>query len=260
VRTPTKIRQTLKRSKAVVRRNKKDPRRSKTKVEPSKKSSNLNLISLDREGGGKDYEIRLLPKKRHLARGVNLLTSERWIKTPKAFKPSVKLPYIDVRGKFTGTNLYQCDLTPQGYISTVISTILRRVKFWVLRRNSISEWNKRQNILLKCSAYYAMTKNVYFWDRILALTKSLGRNWKSISSLLHSVSSKLDDHKWFVYGHVCLQTQWLTSRAVRPRDKSAHLIEKDCFLLPISIRGRKEEIARFSYDSVWQCFVSISQI
>jgi hypothetical protein len=227
----------------------------------AKEKKGLNFVRLDSEGGGVPMEVRNLPKNKSRVKAIHVLTSRSWIDTPRSANSEVYLPFIDKVGKTTGTVLYRADISPQGYISTVISTIFRRLKFWVLRNHKIHEWNIRQNLLLKCCAYYAIYKNVYFWDRILALTKtSISRTWRTISSLLHSVSSKLDEHKWFVYGHVCLQTQWLTHRALRPRDKSAYLSSKENFTLPVSIRGRGDEALRFSFDAVWSCFTGMHQI
>lgn len=232
----------------------------KPKAPPGPNSRLLNQIRINEPG--RPFETRSLPRVKCHIKGLNMLTSLAWCKTLTGPKPVTELPYIDRYGKFTGRSSYKCSLAPQAYLSTVISTVFRRLKFWTLRRNHIKDVNIAQNILLKCSAYYALTKNVYFWNRILALTKgNLNRNRGLVASLLHSVTSKLDAHKWFVYGHVCLQTQWLTSRAVRPRDKSATKNDKELlWLIPVSIRNKSEEIVRFAYDSVWACFVNMSHI
>jgi len=249
-------------------RGRKDTRKRKYKSPPkggrpvsAKEKKGLNFVTLDNKRHGVPMEVRNLPKQKHRVKAIHLLTSRAWIDTPRSANSEVYLPFIDRVGKYTGTVLYKADMSPQGYMSTVISTIFRRLKFWVLRRSKLHEWNIRQNLMLKCSAYYAITKNSYFWDRILALTKtSISKAWRTVSSLLHSVSSKLDEHKWFVYGHVCLQTQWLTHRALRPRDKSAYNSSKENFTLPISIRGRGDEISAFGFDSVWSCFTGMHQI
>lgn len=114
--------------------------------------------------------------------------------------------------------------------------------------------------MLKCSALYTLTKNVYFWDRVLVLVKNINKNYQLISSILHRFSLKLDAHTWFVYGHVCLQTQWLTSRALRPRDKST-FSDRYTFITPNPVRvdgigGYRQ----FEYDSIWKTFSSVSQV
>jgi hypothetical protein len=76
---------------------------------------------------------------------------------------------------------------------------------------------------------------------------------------LHRNVTKLDAHKWFVYGHVCLQTQWLTSRALRPRDKS-NFTKDHSFIIPESIRGSESMIRRLEYDSIWSSFIRMHQV
>lgn len=204
-----------------------------------------------------------MPTRPHLVKGVNLRASSRWITTQKFPTSEVYFPFINKVGKYTGTNLYKCTLPPAAYISSVIATVYRRLKFFAIRpqkRNTIGDWNKRQNLFMKCSAYYAISKNNYFMDRIIALVSNINKNYDLISSILHKYVSKLDAHTWFVYGHVCLQTQWLTSRALRPRDKSA-LRLKYTFMSPNPYRIRDMGgVRRFEYDAVWGTFIRVSQM
>lgn len=222
----------------------------------SPRDTSAECVSLTGKGS-RPWEIRQLPVKRSKAKGLNLLTSKAWLKSERFAQTSSYLPLIDKLGRYTGTVLYRTSMTPQGFISTVVSTILRRLKFLIINRgNTIFEYRKRQNVLLRCASYYALSKNSYFWDRILALTKDLGANWRTISSLVHRFSSKLDDHKWFVHGHVCLQTQWLTSRALRPRDKST--LNGRAFMYTTPRRGARENSSDFNH--LWHTFWGMSQM
>jgi hypothetical protein len=229
----------------------------------SKDRKKLNLVTLSTSYNSRQWEVKAMPAKRHLVKGVNLRASSRWITTQRFPTSVVDFPFIDKVGKFTGTTLYRCTLPPAAYISSVIATVYRRLKFFCTRSltsNSIGDWNKRQNILLRCCAYYSLTKNHYFWDRVLVLTKNISKNYKLISRIVHSFASKLDAHTWFVYGHVCLQTQWLTSRALKPRDKSA-VRNKFTFMSPNPHRVRDMGgERRFEYDAVWKAFVKTSQM
>lgn len=262
-KAPNENRRPPKRSRAIIKRNRDAGRVHNSKEGgqgPRKHRNSLNLIALAGPGqSGRDVEIRTV-KSRHHARGVNFLTSSRWIDTLKHPGVPVDLPFIDKYGKFTGTNVYRANLSPQGFISVVVSTIFRRISFWSRSHNNIHQHNIRQSLLLKCAGYYALSKNSYFWNRILALSKDLRKNYRTISRLLHRYSHKLDAHKWFVYGHVCLQTQWLTSRALRPRDKSAFNNSEEDFTIPSSVRGRDDEVTRFKYDAVWTSFSGMSQL
>lgn len=250
-------RRNSKRSPAVRIRNKRTGRKINTPVRVNNKSANCVVSGFP--GTYKAFEVRTLPVDKFKIKGLNMLTSKRWISHQRFPTADVELPLIDRLGRYTGGVLYKCSLQPQSYISVVISTIFRRVKTRLLRTNHISEVNKRQNILLKCCAYYALTKNNYFFDRFTALSKNLADGWRTIKSILHRNVIKLDAHKWFVYGHVCLQTQWLTSRALRPRDKS-NFTKDHPFIIPESIRGSESMIRRLEYDSIWSSFIRMHQV
>jgi len=222
------------------------------------KSPKLNLVTTSGKLG-KEWEIRKLPMKRSHVKGLNMLTSLAWIDCPKFPVGNVELPLIDRWGKYTGENLYSSTLQPQQYISTVISTTFRRLKFWILSKktNKIHHFNKRQGLLLRAASLVAMTKNYYLMDRILFLTKDLDKNWKTVQSLVHKFAKRVDDNTWFVYGHVCFQTQWLTSRALRPRDKSTinnAPVSKDPRFPRIPVNKTN------SYNCIWNVFLKMSQI
>jgi hypothetical protein len=110
---------------------------------------------------------------------------------------------------------------------------------------------------MRCCVYYALSKNIYFWNRLLVLVRQKNLGWKTISRMLHRFSLKLDDYKWFVYSGACLQAYWLTFRAVRPRDKSA------IYCLDFPTRERKfqcrEAREKFFYDAIWDTFCKVSQ-
>jgi len=187
-------------------------------VRNSQHRSGLNHLTV--QSGGRDWKIKNLNDSERTALGVTLRRSPAWITTMKFPTTSSVLPLIDYQGKFTGYGTYRVNWNPASYLGTVFATIFRRLKFVLAKRHGIGEFNKRQHLYMKCCAYYALTKNVYFWNRLLSITRKRD-GYKVVSGLLHRLSSKLNDSKWFVYGSVCLQTYWLTSRALRPRDKSA---------------------------------------
>jgi hypothetical protein len=222
----------------------------------NKNKSKLNFVSCERQG--LEWKIQEIPKVRSHVKSLNVLTSLAWIDCPKFPSGSIELPLIDRRGKLTGEVLYTSKFQPQQYISTVISTTLRRLKFWVLSHKSkIGDYNKRQGLLLRAASLIAMTKNYYLLDRVLFLTKDLAKNWIHIDSLVKRFAKRVDDYTWFVYGHVCFQTQWLTSRAVRPRDKFTIMIA------PVSkdLRFTKIPVNRTNaYECIWNVFKKMYQM
>jgi len=255
IRRPIKNRPGSRRSRSITEHSSKRGREPvRVHKRPSTNQSSLNYLTV--QSGGKDWEVRPFNNRSNTAIAVSLRRSNAWLTRAKFPTTSVELPFIDHVGRFTGHSVYTVNWSPPAYLATVFATIWRRLKFLIVRRHGIGEFNKRQNLYMKCCAYYALTKNIYFWNRLLSLSRKK-EGWKTVSGVLHGFSSKLDDNKWFVYGRVCLQTYWLTFRAVRPRDKSAF----KQFQFPT--RDRKvsgRELDRFEYDAVWDAFVKVSQL
>lgn len=265
MRKPSKPRPELRRHAAVRQKTKKETGRLTTAERykhrerklTSKDKNRLNRIQI---GGGRTWSMKELPLKRAQVKSLTVLTSRSWIKLKKGAGTRFLLPFIDYQGKFTGENLYSAVMEPQSFLSTVIATVFRRFKFWILRHNkdSLREFNKRQNLVLRFAALCVLTKNNYLTDRFLFLSKNFGRNRKAISSIAHNFSKKLDDNIWFVYGHVCLQTQWLTSRALRPRDKSSFR-NKGLFIQESDNRNLSEDPNQ-QYTYVWEAAMAVSHI
>jgi hypothetical protein len=214
----------------------------------------LNFLQM--KEGGLAWKVNRLAEG-DSPRAVNLRWSPKWVTDQPFIRVGVQLPFIDPVGKFSGSASYLSNISPGGYIGTVVSTIHRRLFFYVSRRlKSKVRAGKLNKLLLACSAYYALTKNVYFWDRLLAMLRS-GVSREKISSCLRARSRTLDDYRWFVYNRCCQQANWLTSRAVRPRDKSSLKLTDRCG----PARGHTEKSKRqFEYDAIWYTFTKVSQM
>lgn len=207
---------------------------------------------------GIPFEVRTLPPHAPTARAIEVKKSAKWLTDQKFPSGGLTIPFIDKRGKFTGSNCYRVDWNPASVIATVSSTIYKRIRSWVLNKNKSPKKHNYQDLLMRCAGYYAISKNNYFWDRILYLTKNIVKNRKAINSLLYSFATKLDAHKWFVYGHVCLQTKWLTSRALRPRDKSS--ISRRFCLPFVQHDGDAVPSQRFEYDATWSVCLALTSV
>jgi hypothetical protein len=254
IRRPIKDRLGHKRSKSIRNRDKKLNRHREVPVQSSKDRSKLNHLTI--QSAGREWEVKQFPDRTKTALAVSLRRSNRWLTDKKFPQTSCELPFIDHVGRFTGYGVYRVNWSPSAYIATVCATIWRRLKFFILRKTTIYEFRKRQHLYMRCCAYYALSKNDYFWDRLLVLSRKK-QGWRTISKLLHQFSLKLDDYKWFVYSGVCLQTYWLTFRAVRPRDKSA------LYLRSFPTRERKfsslDDRNMFFYNAIWDTFCKVSQ-
>jgi hypothetical protein len=226
-------------------------------IKRNSNKSELNHITTATGPNVVKFNMTNMDNLKRSPRGVALRTSKRWVgpSSLRAVSQRIELPLIDRLGRYTGCNIYYTScMSREGYISTVISTIFQRLMSYSRRRNGQRETNIRQSILLRVAAYYAMSKNTYFMDRVIYLLKNLKSTWKILSRITHSFSFKLDANKRFVYSHVCFQTQWFTFRAVKPRDKSR---------IPNSYTrefpsGWVSE--NFQYDCIWHVFNNMHRI
>jgi hypothetical protein len=147
-------------------------------------------------------------------------SSTRWIDAYNTPNGGLNVPFIDDLGRFSGFTVCKWSCDPRSMIATVTSTISKRIVAYARRHNPWHIVKKRLRDLLAASAYYAFSKNGYFWDRVLFFSRNLERYKTPLRSLRIFFSSKWDDDKRFVYSHVIFQTKWLLFRASLPRDKS----------------------------------------
>jgi hypothetical protein len=163
----------------------------------------------------------VLPENQRQVRGLNLLRSERW-----AYGFSMKYPYalphFDRLGKYTGQSVYTLPCNPNDVVSISISTVYGRLKRYACSHNSWKIVRPRQRDILRAAAYYVLSKNSYFMDRILYFLRDLRKRGKLVHKTTLYFLCKSDADKRFVYGQVCFQTNWLIFRACRPRDKSLY--------------------------------------
>lgn len=154
-------------------------------------------------------------------RGAKIRNSKRWISGIPAPSTALDFPYIDKLGRFTGTTLFKWSCDPRSFVGSVVSTIANRIIDRAKHYNDMNLVVRNSDRIVRAAYYYSISKNSYFWDRILFFTKNLEKYGKLIQTLVLKYVLKTDAHKRFVYGHVCSQTQWLLFRVERPRDKSA---------------------------------------
>jgi len=154
-------------------------------------------------------------------RGAKIRNSKRWIAGIPGPVTALDFPYIDKLGRYTGSTLFKWSCDPRSFVASVVSTIsdraINRAKYYNEMRVVVS----CSDLIVRAAYYYAISKNNYFWDRMLFFLKNLKENRKRIQTLVLRYVLRTDVHKRFVYGHVCNQTKWLLFRVERPRDKSA---------------------------------------
>jgi len=152
-------------------------------------------------------------------KAISIKSSIRWIDAFKTPNGGLHVPYIDELGRITGHVLYKWSCDPRSLVATVISTIAKRLLKYCYRHNFHRNIKKHYQSLIGAAAYYAITKDSHFWDRILFFSRNLEKRGNLIHKLRLYHSSKWSDHKRFVLSQVIFQTHWLLSRVLRPRDK-----------------------------------------
>jgi hypothetical protein len=132
------------------------------------------------------------------------------------------MPHIDFLGRFTGESVYTLACDPADVLSTTVATVFSRLKRYAYAHNDRNIVLKLLRTILSAAAYYVLTKNSYFMDRLLFFLRNLKDNGRQVHRLTLKFLARCDADKRFVYGQVCYQTNWLIFRACKPRDKSHH--------------------------------------
>jgi len=184
------------------------------------------IITLRGDGLDPDYLIRRIDRNCIREKAISIRSSTRWLDTFKTPNGGLSVPFIDELGRITGHTLYRWSCDPRSLITTVVATISNRLVRFCRRHNPWHIVRGHLKALLEASAYYAFSKNSYFWDRVLHFSRNLKKRGNLIRSTRLSFSSKWDDNKRFVYSQVTFQTNWLLFRAFRPRDKSHFFNER----------------------------------
>jgi len=190
------------------------------KKEPTPERSPVTK-TITLRGGDCDplYIVQKINRDCPRKKAISIKSSTRWIDTFKTPNGGLNVPYIDEVGKITGHVLYKWSCDPRSLISTVISTISKRLLRFSLRHNPHRIVKKHLKSFVGAAAYYAFTKDSHFWDRILFFSRNLEKRGNLIHKLRLFHSSKWSDHKRFVISQVIFQTHWLLSRGRCPCDK-----------------------------------------
>lgn len=166
-----------------------------------------------------------LPRNQRQVRGTTLKRSKRWSMCFPGIGGPYQLPLIDRLGRFTGASVYTLACEPADVLSTTVATVYSRLKRYAGAHNKNFVVNRYLREILRAAAYYVISKNSYFMDRILFFLRNLERNGKQVHKTTLYFLARCNADKRFVYGQVCFQTNWLIFRACQPRDK-LHILNK----------------------------------
>jgi len=178
-----------------------------------------SIITLRGDERDPIYNIEFLHRNGLRKKALSIRNSLRWIDTFKTPNGGLNVPFIDELGRITGHTLCKWSCDPRSLVASVISTIAKRLMKYCLRHNKFRIVRQNLRPIVGAAAYYAMTKDSHFWDRILYFARNLADRGTLIHRLRLFYSSKWSDHKRFVISQVIFQTHWLLSRELRPRDK-----------------------------------------
>lgn len=239
-----------------VRKNSRSKRKRQKRRERHRRGSPSSegicrRVFISDEGQGLKYRPKdindIHPSRK---RGMIVRSSLRWI--GGISEPMVlRVPYYNKLGRDTGHTLYRWKCEPQSLVASCIATVYHRLREYCFRHNSPKVVFRNVGRLLRAATYYIISRNEWFWDRILYFS----RNLEKFGNLIHKYTLRLvlktDDNKRFVYGHATHQAQWLTLQAERPCDKSVKRNQ----------RGGGETIgSRLQSDYHVQCARSIWEI
>lgn len=185
-----------------------------------KGSHKTTIITLSKSHGDVEYKIPKLDRNCLRQKAISVRAGTSWIDTYKTPNGGLGVPFIDHLGRYTGHLCYKWSCDPRSLISTTIATIADRLLKYCRRHNPKRVVKRFSKALLGAAAYYAFSKNLYFWDRILFFSRDLVKRGNLIHRLRLYFSSKWDDNKRFVYSQAIYQANWLLFRVYRPRDKS----------------------------------------
>lgn len=164
-----------------------------------------------------------IPRTQRQVRGTDLRRSKRWLMSFPGIGGPYQLPLIDRLGRYTGASVYTLACEPADVLSSTVATVYGRLKRYAHAHNKKFVVNKYLRTILRVAAYYTISKNSYYMDRILFFLRNLEMNGKRLHPITLHYLTRCDEDKRFVYGQVCYQTNWLIFRACRPRDKLHHL-------------------------------------
>jgi len=172
-----------------------------------------------------DGAVHVPPKVRspHPRRieGMATRTSTRWFQVKESKKIFTPVPYVTNSGKFSISTLCFWNTYPEQIIASLTSTVYQRLRGLVGKRHGFRCLKHYRETLFKIAAYYTVTHDDYFMDRVLGILKRKAR--KQAHNLLHFAVSTMDENIRFVYDQICSQILWLSFRAktvVFKRDKS----------------------------------------
>jgi hypothetical protein len=151
--------------------------------------------------------------------GYEVRETKRWADDGQK-ESKFRLPFIETKGHFSGVALATVSCEPQQFVASTVSTIASRLRKHCMLHNENHMVYRVRNLIVRSAYYYMVSRNDWFLDRFLVLSKDLKKNVGSISHHLARFISRLDEYNRFVYSQVSFQTNWLFTRALRPRDKS----------------------------------------
>jgi len=180
-------------------------------------------ISNKNEQGAVPYESVVYPGSGPM-HSYKMKLSKRWVPNySESCLREFRFPYIDKVGKMSMSTLFTWTCHPLQGIASISSTVYSRLQKVIIRRHGLSALLRHYKVLFKVSAIYAITSNTWLMDRVLGMSQRKS-GLKNVKGFLVRFERRLDVSQRFVYSQVCSQTNWLTSRAERPRAKSREIM------------------------------------
>jgi hypothetical protein len=166
--------------------------------------------------------------------GFKYKLSTRWIPEILEKPKKYDIPYVMHFGRISNSIQYRWVCKPSQLVTTLCATVYDRLRTTLWRRHKKKSFGYI-NLLLKVAVHYVFTRNDYFLNRVLALTRFVPNRVRRrrLRNVLLKYDSKLDDNTRFVIRQVCSQADWLESRSEKvrrtfpPRAKSNESVWND---------------------------------
>jgi len=149
-------------------------------------------------------------------------TSTKWYRSALDFPGTYVLPYIDQYGRITNYKTYSWKIDFRIYISSIISTVLDRVKSYWRRKKSKAFVREFRKELVIFSTIYSLTRDNHYFSRMNFLLRRRMR--RDISAFSTCFVKKLGIDTKVIITHALKQAMWLSSSSNRniawiPRDQ-----------------------------------------
>jgi len=148
--------------------------------------------------------------------GMKVRSSTRWFDVAHSKRMHTPVPFVTSSGKFSGSTLCFWTAYPEQIVGSLTATVFGRIQRVVANRHGWKFARRCRETTFKVAAYYSVTHDDGFLDRVLGIFKKKKR--RAVHNLYTYALNTMGDNIRFVINQVCLQSSWLCFRSRRVLD------------------------------------------